>query len=319
MRRARLALVPVLALLAAGCGVAGGGEPATSEQSPSAGQQRTVKHAMGTTNVPADPQRVVVLDTGVLDSVASLGVDPVGTVEVEAGSGMPDYIRDEVQGTKIVGSITEPNLEAIAQLNPDLILSNTVRHKQLYDELSGIAPTVMAESLGVTWKQNFKLFAEALGMQQKAKQMLSAYEQRANKLGEKIGNPGEVQVSVVRFIPGEIRLYQQGSYIGTVLADVGLGRPESQRGDELRKVVSPERITAAGGDVIFVTTYGPKKETALGAVTDSRLWRRLDAVQEGDVHYVPDSYWMVGIGIGAANEVLDDLQKHLVGQKPAAD
>lgn len=318
MRRVGLAVIAALAMVASGCGVAssgdsGGGNAATGQQT------RTVKHALGTTKVPQDPKRVVVLDTGELDSVVSLGVDPVGTVEVEPGTGIPDYLRDDVGNTKIVGSIAEPNLEAIAQLDPDLILSNAVRHKQLYDELSGIAPTVMAESLGVTWKHNFMLDAEALGMKDKAKQMLAAYEERANKFGQKIGNPGKVDVSVVRFIPGEIRLYQKGSYIGTILEDVGLGRPPSQDGKGLMKAVSPERIQGAGGDVIFVTAYGPKKKTALGSVSDSRLWRRLDAVQAGDVHYVPDSYWMVGIGIGAANEVLDDVEKYLVGQNLAAD
>lgn len=318
MRRVGLAVIAALALVASGCGVAesggsGGGDAAGG------GQTRTVKHALGTTKVPQDPKRVVVLDTGELDSVVSLGVDPVGTVEVEPGTGIPDYLRDEAGNPKIVGSIAEPNMEAIAQLNPDLILSNAVRHKQFYDELSGIAPTVMAESLGVTWKHNFMLDAEALGMKDQAEKMLSAYEQRASKLGEKIGEPGKVGVSVVRFIPGEIRLYQKGSYIGTILEDVGLGRPQSQDGKGLMKAVSPERIQGADGDVMFVTAYGPKKKTALASVSDSRLWRRLDAVQAGNVHYVPDSYWMVGIGIGAANEVLDDIEKFLVGQNLAAD
>lgn len=319
MRRVQLILVTVLSLLAlatAGCGVAGGGDSGSGSTSgadsgQAAQQTRTVKHAMGTTKVPADPKRVVVLDTGVLDAVVSLGVDPVGSIRTTIDEGLLDYLEDDVKGTKIVGTITEPNLEAIAALKPDLILSNVVRHKDLYDELSKIAPTVMAESIGSSWKHNFQLFAEALGMSEKADRMLAAYEQRANKLGKKIGKPGKVDVSVIRFLPGEIRIYQQGSYIGTILSDVGLGRPDTQDGDGLQKVISSERIKAADGDVIFVTTWGPKKKTQLSSVTDSKLWQRLDAVQAGDVHFVPDSYWIVGLGIGSANEVLDDLEKYL--------
>lgn len=320
MRRIRCLAAVVLVVATVGCGVAGGGDSGTPGAADSAtSETRTVEHSMGTTEVPSNPKRVVVLDTGVLDAAVSLGVQPAGAVRVDEGQGVPGYLRDAIGDAKLVGTILEPNIEAIAALKPDLILTNKVRHQDIYDELSGIAPTVMAESLGVTWKHNFKLFAKALGMQDKAESMLAAYEQRTQDLGDELGSPGEIDVSVVRFLPGEIRLYQQESFIGTILSDVGLARPESQNGDTLMRTISPERIAMADGDAIFTTTYGPKEETQVGSVTDSRLWQRLDGVQSGNVHFVPDSYWMVGIGIGAANHVLDDLEKYLVGQNPAAD
>lgn len=320
MRRVRLAAAGLLTVVLAGCGVAGGdssggqgGSGGSSAASSSgSGQTRTIHHAMGDTEVAAHPKRVVVLDTGVLDDVVSLGVDPVGSVHAKVTDGLPKYLRHDVHGTKIVGTILEPNLEAIASLHPDLILSNAVRSKDIYDQLSGIAPTVLAKDIGVTWKHNFKLFAKALGKLDKAKRMLADYEQRAHKLGAKIGDPDDVQVSVVRFIPGEIRLYQKHSYIGSILSEVGLSRPPSQRSQEkLRKAISPERINKADGDVIFVTTYGPKKKTAINSVTSGKLWDRLNAVQHGDVHVVPDTYWMVGLGISSAEKVLDDLDKYL--------
>lgn len=320
MRRISCLAAVLLVVATVGCGVAGGGDSGTPGAADSATPEtRTVEHSMGTTEVPSDPQRVVVLDTGVLDAAVSLGVQPAGTVRVDEGQGVPGYLRDATGDAKLVGTILEPNVEAIAALKPDLILTNKVRHQDIYEELSGIAPTVMAESLGVTWKHNFKLFAKALGKQDKAESMLAAYEQRTRDLGDELGSPGEIDVSVVRFLPGEIRLYQQESFIGTILSDVGLARPQSQDGDTLMRTISPERIAMADGDAIFTTTYGPKEETQVGSVTDSRLWQRLDGVQSGNVHFVPDSYWMVGIGIGAANHVLDDLEKHLVGQNPAAD
>lgn len=315
-----LALVTLLAAGMAGCGVAGSG-PESGGDSGSNGttasgqatsqQTRAVKHALGTTEVPADPKRVVTLGTTSLDAAASLGVDPVGTLRTSVGSGVLDYLKDDVGDVQIVGTLTEPNLEAIAAAKPDLILSNAVRHEDLYDELSGIAPTVMVEKIGTPWKENLRLFARALGKADKAEKLLADYEQRAQQVAEKVGNPGDTKVSILRFLPGEIRIYQQGSYIGTILSDVGLGRPSSQDGDGLRKVISPERIKAADGDVIFVTTWGPKKKTQVNSVTGSKLWQRLDAVQSGNVHFVPDTYWIVGLGIGSANEVLDDLEKYL--------
>src|SRR3546814_6831851 len=54
---------------------------------------------------------------------------------------------------EVVGLIEEPNLEAIAAQRPDLILGAKERHEALYEELSGIAPTVFTESSGTNWKE----------------------------------------------------------------------------------------------------------------------------------------------------------------------
>ncbi len=43
--------------------------------------------------------------------------------------------------------------------------------------------------------------------------------------------PNETEVSAVRFLSDQVRLYQKGSFVGTVLEDAGLSRPESQRGE----------------------------------------------------------------------------------------
>lgn len=299
------AMLGALALGAAACGSSGGTEQAAERPA-----TRTVEHAMGATKVPMKPQRVVVLDTGELDAVTSLGVTPVGAVRAPVDSGFLEYLQDDTAGVELVGTITEPNLEKIASLQPDLILSSKLRHEDLYDELSAIAPTVFAETVGVVWKENFLLDARALGMEGKARTMLDSYEQRARKLGERIGNPGETTVSVVRFIPDQIRLYAKGSFIGTVLDDVGFSRPPAQQADETFVEVSAEQLAQADGDVIFVSSYGPEAETDLPSVTAGPLWQTLGAVQAGKVHPVPDDHWMLGIGIGAAQLVLDDLDRY---------
>jgi iron complex transport system substrate-binding protein len=311
MARSRLhrlvaaAALGALTLGAAGCGASGGTGQAAGQQS-----TRTVQHAMGTTEVSQNPKRVVVLDTGELDAVTSLGVTPVGAVRAPVDSGLLEYLEEDAVGTEMVGTISEPNLEKIASLQPDLILSSKLRHEDLYDELSAIAPTVFAETVGKVWKENFLLDARALGMEDKARGMLDAYEQRARKLGERIGNPGDISVSLVRFMPDQIRLYAKGSFIGTVLDDVGFARPPVQRADETFVEVSAEQLAKADGDVIFTSSYGPAAETDQPAVTAGPLWQTLDAVQAGKVQAVPDDHWMLGIGIGAAELVLDDLEKY---------
>lgn len=299
------AALGALALGSAACGSSGSPAP-QAEQPPT----RTIEHAMGTTEVPMEPKRVVVLDTGEFDSVMALGVKPVGAVRAPVDSGFLEYLEDEAKGVELVGTITEPNLEKIASLNPDLILSSKLRHEDIYDKLSGIAPTVFAETVGVAWKENFLLDARALGMEDKARRVLDEYEQRATQLGRQIGDPAAISVSLVRFMPEQIRLYAKGSFIGTVLADVGFSRPQSQQADKTFVEVSAEQVALADGDVIFVSSYGPADETALPSVTGGPVWQTLGAVKAGKVQVVPDDHWMLGIGPVAAQLVLDDLETY---------
>ena len=85
----RSLLLTIVLLLLIGCG---GGEAGVASGPPAVvdGESRSVEHAMGVTEVPVDPQRVVVLDTGELDSALALGVVPVGAVSIFADGKLPD-------------------------------------------------------------------------------------------------------------------------------------------------------------------------------------------------------------------------------------
>lgn len=299
-------LAPVIALSLTACGSS---DDAASRPSTGEPDTRTVTHARGSTEVPADPQRVVVLDLGELDSALALGVTPVGAVRAPVNSGLLSYLQEQAGDIELVGEIGEPSLEQIAALEPDLILGSELRVADFYDDLSAIAPTVFTETVGVAWKDNLAVHAEALGRQDEASELLAAYEQRAEQVGVAVDDA--VQASVVRFVPGEIRLYAKASFIGTVLEDVGIARPPVQDVEEFDVVVSAERIDEAVGDVVFVGTYGDPAETDGPAVLGGPLWQRLPAVQAGDVHEVDDDVWFLGTGVGAAELVLDDLERVL--------
>ena len=270
---------------------------------------------MGETEVEGTPGRVVVLDTGELDSAMSLGVTPVGAVEAVEGLGLPSYLEGtgEIEN---VGTIEEPNLEKIATLEPDLILSSKLRHGSIYGQLSQIAPTVFTKTTGVTWKANLEKHAEAMNRTGEAEKVMDGYEKRLGDFGNAMGDRlGETEVSVVRFLPGETRIYQKASFVGTVLEDAGLPRPPSQDVDEFAILnASEEAIPDMGGDEIFVTAYGPEEETTRERITSDPLWQKLDAVREGRVHEVSDDLWMLGIGPTAAEGVVDDLERRLTGK-----
>jgi iron complex transport system substrate-binding protein len=277
--------------------------------------ERIITHAMGKTTVPANPRRVIVLDTGELDSVLALGVTPIGAVEALAGAGYPLYLGKKTVGIPIVGTIAEPNLEAIITLKPDLIISNKVRHENIYPQLSQIAPTVFAERVGVSWKENFKLHAEALGKTAEAAQIEAAYQAHIDRLRQVLGQPEQINVSVLRFLEGQVRQYQRGSFIGTILDDVGVTRPSQQQlTDKTWTELNQELIPQLDVDALFISSYGPAEKTPLSRFRSDPLWQQLKVVQQNRVYEVADDHWMLGLGYLAAEYVLDDLSRYLARQ-----
>ncbi|MFI9321077.1 ABC transporter substrate-binding protein [Kitasatospora aureofaciens] len=313
--------VTLSATLLAACGSSGdtstSGGGSASSAAPSgtaAGFPRSVKHAAGTAQIKSQPKRVVVLDSGELDDVTLLGITPVGAVSphMKTEGGFPNYLKDKIKDTKDVGPMNEPNLELIASLKPDLILSSKVRHAKVYDQLNAIAPTVLAETTGFPWKENLALYAQALGKEDEAKKALADYEQRAHKLGEAIKakyNGKTPTASVVRFVAGPTRLYAKASYSGVVLKDVGLARPASQDVDKNIIEVSAEQINQADADLVFVTTADDPSKTKESEVQQTPVWQGLNAVKDNKVFTVPDETWMSGIGVQAADAMLVDIAK----------
>ncbi len=268
---------------------------------------------MGTTEIPAEPQRVVVLDTDKIDTALSLGITPIGAARASETE-LPTYLGD-LSGVTVVGTSAEPDLEAIENLKPDLILGSKFRQEAFYDELNAIAPTVFTELVGITWKENFLLDGDALGKGEEAKQLLDDYEARAAEFGTGLGDAIATEVSLVRFMPDQIRYYGPDSFSGIVLGDVGLARPELQlladAEDKRFGEVSAEEIDTLGGDVVFYCGYGSDGEAMLAEYTGGELWQAIPAVQDGKAYAVDDEVWMTGIGVTAAGMILDDLETHL--------
>ena len=311
LRATSLAVAAALALSACGGAEEAGTEGAVTAATDGA-FPRTVEHAAGTTEIPERPERVVVLDTGELDSVLSLGVTPVGAVTTDVSETFLSYLAEEAKGVDVVGTIAEPNLEAIAALEPDLILSNAVRHADIYDQLAAIAPTVFAADVGDTWKENLLLDAEALGLEEEAEAAVAEYEQRAAELGESLGNASRTTVSALRFVGGTLRVYSPESFIGTVLADIGVAQLELPTTDvPTFAELSPEELTRADADVILYSSYGSAADSGEQAVVAGPLWPRLGAVEAGQARAVADDVFYTGIGLTAANQQLDALEELL--------
>ncbi|KZL48140.1 Fe3+-citrate ABC transporter substrate-binding protein [Nodularia spumigena CENA596] len=269
-------------------------------------EMRVVKHAMGETKIPLHPQRVVVL--GGLDNVLALGLKPIASTTLGDHQFL-NYLDDLTSGIEKIGTNGQPNIEKILYLKPDLILGFSW-DAELYEQLSQIAPTVLADE-NSAWKDWLKKYAEALGETAKAEKILQDYQQRIESLRQKMGeNLSQTKVSLVNFWANYTRLYMHRSFSGSILKEIGLPRPRYEDKDKNHENISLELIPQIGGDVIFLI-LGGHNESRLKQFANHPLWSRLQAVQQDRVYPVTGDTWVAGWGIIAANRVLDDLFKYL--------
>ncbi|MFD0672091.1 ABC transporter substrate-binding protein [Cohnella sp. GCM10027633] len=277
--------------------------------------KRAIKHAMGETTLTSVPKRVVVLVNGVVDISLTLGVKPVGAVESWVQAPWYDYLRADMSGVKNLGSELQPNIEAIVALKPDLIVGAKTRHEKIYSQLSKIAPTLYVDQL-FEWKSNLDLVAKAVNKEPVAAAFMSDWNKQVADIKSKLGGKATSEVSIVRFYDdGTARIYVTG-FAGSILDEVGLNRPKSQR-DSNKTFVdldSQEQIPLMNGDIIFDITssnHGGDEFKTQEEWQKNPLWSNLKAVQNKKYYQVNDVTWNLSGGATAAKMMLDDLYFYL--------
>ena len=277
---------------------------------------RVIQHAMGETCVPSNPQRIVVLDSVMLEAAIALDEKPVGSPL--------EYVMSPVstEGIEDLGDVEAINLERVLALKPDLILG-LAESTAAYSQLSQIAPTVLLDfEHSGEWKEHFAFVGDVLGKSEEVDRVMSNYYQRTKEFQQKMSNSSKTDVSIVRIYPTQINLYTKAGFPGTVLEDAGLSRPPSQdlnleetkalAGNPIQYSISEEVIDKADGNVVFVVVgnWDAKIQEVLTSLKTDPLWAKLDAVEQGKVYEVGD-YW-IGTGVIAANAILDDLEQYLL-------
>ncbi|WP_068618167.1 ABC transporter substrate-binding protein [Paenibacillus tuaregi] len=319
---ALLTVVLMVSGLLSACSTTGtkgssGAQQATqpSGQASAAPHKIIFKHAMEETTLESTPARIVVLDNGALDNLLALGVKPVGAPTVQLEQPYPDYLKNQTGGITNIGTIDEPNLESIAKLNPDLILGSKDTHEKIYNKLKQLAPTVYVDTIGYTWKENLKLQAQAVGKEAEAAKLLDSYENRLKDFRSQMGDRiNTTKVSILRPRADHVRIYLKESFSGSIVSDAGLQRPAAQQGTGLSTNAGEEQIADMAGDVIL--WFSRDKEHLLKTkLVNNPLWLKLDAVQSNQVHEVSAETWLSGLGVQAANLVVDDLFNVLLKSK----
>ena len=279
-----------------------------------------VKHAMGTTAVPQHPKRFVSLHAYATEAAIALGVKLIGTTKKLA----PQLKLDD-----IIDIGLPPNIEKVLALKPDLLIGNMGAggtEPESYRLWSYIAPTVFFDMRAIAdWKRPFLVVAEALGKTEQAKQVVAQYDARVAQFKARMGEKlKQTRVSVVDLYAGTIIVRIQKSFSGSILEEVGLDIPQTQKlsptiiaklsGNTALYLISPEFLSLIDGDVLFLMTHSfPKKadsELAIQQFMVQPLWSKLKVAQQGKV-YVIGPHWGGGNYL-SANLVLDDLFKYLL-------
>lgn len=298
-----LAVSAAAAIVAAGCAA----QPSAADAAPESGTAlRSVEHARGVTEVPGQPQRVVTLEPLELDTAVSVGITPVGAAVASNVAGIPAYLG--VDGVEPVGTVPEPDLEAIAALEPDLILGTEARHSKLYDQLSAIAPTVFIATQADPWRDNAELIGEALGREDEVAAQISAVDDRCAEIGEEHDVAGQTAQVIRPRDETTLSLYGPVSFAGSLLECVGFTTPQHDWADGLQADISPENVLDARADAVFVTASDVTDTSAVPAA----ITQNADAFPS--VTLVDTSTWVAGVGPRGAQSVLDDIERHLDGR-----
>jgi len=312
--------VLAVSILVTGCSTQQGAQPANTGASDSSSSEGyVVKHAMGETRIPKTPERIVVLTNEATEALLTLGIKPVGAVNSWVGDPWYDHIAKEMEGVQPLGKEDQPNLEAIAALKPDLILGTKMRHEKIYPQLSQIAPTVFSETIRGKWQENFMLWAEAVNRKAEGEKLLAEWDKRIADFRQKAGDKLKMKVSLVRFMPGRVRILYKDTFAGSILDEIGFARPPAQDKNDFAAEVTKERIPEMDGDILFYYTYetGEGKASQLEKEwTNDPLWKNLSVVKNGKAYKVDDVIWNTAGGIKAANLLLDDLYKYVLNTRP---
>lgn len=194
----------------------------------------TIEHALGTTTIDAKPERVVTWGWSAQDVVIDLGVAPVGMPFFAYGGGEDGLlpwteaaIADAgMEMPTILPNATEPPLEAIAALAPDVIIAPySGLTPDEYALLSNIAPVVAYPDKPwfVGWQDVVTLTGKALGLSAEADQLVADTQAFLEaEIAKYPDAAGTAFANVVNRNDGQVSVRLEGDPRVQLFVDVGL-------------------------------------------------------------------------------------------------
>lgn len=272
----------------------------------------TVNHPSGQTTVNKNPQRIVVMDFGTLDTLDKLGLSQ--RVVAYPTANLPAYLNHtKKDDDKNAGNMKEPDLDTIRQLNPDLIVI-TGRQGNSYDALSNIAPTI---NLGInahdylnSFVVNNQLIGELFDKQAdiegdiaNIKQKMAQSQEHAVKSGQK--------ALVVMHNAGKLSAANTSQYAAIIYDLAGIQRADADTKPK-RQMIDEVYLTATNPDIIFVVD----RSAAIGQdaykpeLLEQITTQPIKAIQNKRVIYLtPDLWYLSGGGLISLDKQLDEVMQ----------
>lgn len=337
-RLINLIMVMVVILVVAGCGsnqknntVTNGGATDNSSAA-NAGSESVegpivLKDAKGEIKLDKPAQKVVVLEWTFTEDIIALGVQPVGNADNE---NYKLYVTSEVAldaGVTDVGSRDEPDLETIASLKPDLIIANTGGHEGIYEQLKGIAPTLIfslypPEGEGDQYtmmEDTFKTIAAAVGKTAEGEKVLADldahYEDAKVKLA-KAGKEGMNYVLTQAYSyqnAATMRLFTDNSLAVQTLDRIGLKNDwKSDNFEVYGFSTSTVEALPAVQDTNLMYIVQKDDNIFTKELKDNSVWNGLTFVKENRTFGLDSTTWVFGGPISSkviVDEVVNILTK----------
>lgn len=265
----------------------------------------------GSVEVPYQPEAVVTFDIATLDTLDAIGAGDavVGIPDIA----LPEYLSEYADLPK-VGTLFEPDFEAVAELEPDLIVV-AARSTGQYDELSEIATTI---DLTGAYAGTFAP-AEGLERAEQLGEIFGAEDAVAERVAEidelvtTVQDEATGTALVLSVSGGEYGAFGEGSRFGYFFDELGFepavaaadlpGAEGSSHGD----TVTNEFILTANPDWIIAFDRGAATGDAASAeeTLDNELVAQTTAGAEGQIIYLPASELYIVInGLTAIENVL---------------
>ncbi|MEU6477538.1 iron-siderophore ABC transporter substrate-binding protein [Streptomyces sp. NPDC047017] len=306
------------ALVLAACGTTEPAKDSGTAAKNSAGPVTLTDATGAQVKLDAPAKKVVGTEWNVVESLVSLGVDPVGVADVK-GYRSWDSAVPLKNSPKDIGTRGEPSMDTIASLNPDLIVATTDLSAAALKQLRKVAPVLelrsanAADPIGQMTK-NLDLIAKATGTADKAATLEKQFDAKLAADKKALADAG-LGGAEYAFADGyvtsnqvSIRPYTSGSLIGAVDERLGLKNAWTVKGDKDYGLGSTdvEGLTKLG-DVRFAYIGSDDDKTSTpftGALAKDSVWTNLPFVKKGEVYRLPDGIWMFG-GPGSMGKYAD--------------
>ena len=276
----------------------------------------TVQHSQGTTEVPANPEKVFVFDLGVMDTMNAIGVKPAGVPEAQ----YPESLQGIAEGAEKIGAMKEPDFETIATSGPDLIITSG-RTAEAYGELSKIAPTVnlavdMTDPLE-SFEANAKVIGTIFGKTEAVDGKLRGIEGKIEDARSTLKEAGKGSGLIVLTSAGEVTAYGAGSRFGLIHDLLGIPTAADVKAEGAHgESISFEYIAETNPDLLFVIDRDAatgEGGQAADAVLDNDLVNGTNAARNGDIIQLdPTNWYVVGYGLNSLPQMINQVVNGVV-------